>query len=70
MDTKAKAGVDRASIEVTVTRADGTVEEYGIVSRYEKNPVRHLYFRVHDRLRVKLLAHKYAKERSDGNIRC
>lgn len=42
----APAKAEMASISAVVTRADGTVEDYGVVSYYHRNPLRRLYFRV------------------------
>lgn len=37
----APADVGEASISAVVTRADGTVENLGVISYYNKNPVIH-----------------------------
>ncbi len=40
MDLGAKAGVKRVVTEVTVVRADGTVQNYGAVSDSSAGPIR------------------------------
>lgn len=42
----APAKAEMASISAIVTRADGTVEDFGTVAYYHRNPLRRLYFRV------------------------
>ena len=37
---KANAGVGKATIEAVVTRADGTREYMGIISHYDRNPLK------------------------------
>lgn len=41
-----KSHVKEASIEAVVIRADGTVEDLGVVSYYHKNPFKRLRFRL------------------------
>lgn len=41
-DMKVKGGAREMSISAVVTRADGTVEDLGIVSYWHKNPLRRL----------------------------
>jgi len=36
---QAKGPVKEATIEVVVTRADGTVEDHGVVASYYRNPL-------------------------------
>lgn len=48
---RAKGSAREASIAVTVIRADGTVEERGVVSRWHRNPLIRLKWRVADLLR-------------------
>jgi hypothetical protein len=43
---QARGGVKEASLGVVVTRADGTVEDYGTVAYYNKNPLRRLWHRL------------------------
>lgn len=40
MDVFAKSGPVELSIEAVVIRADGTVEDLGVVSYWHKNPLR------------------------------
>lgn len=40
------ANVQEASISAVVIRADGTIENLGVVSYYHKNPLRRLLWRV------------------------
>lgn len=43
---KAAAGMRSATVEATVTRADGTVENLGVVSYWHKNPLCRLAWRI------------------------
>ncbi len=43
--------IKRATIEATIIRADGTREEYGIVSGYDKNIFKHIYLQLSIKLR-------------------
>jgi hypothetical protein len=45
-----KLNVREQSIRAVVTRADGTVEDLGLISYYHKNPIKRLI----GKLRVKL----------------
>lgn len=45
-DMTAKSGLKQASIEAKVIRADGTVEDLGVVSYYHKNPLRRALWRL------------------------
>lgn len=42
-----------ATIEMVVTRADGTVENLGVVSYWHKNPIKRLAWRVKQLLKGK-----------------
>lgn len=39
-----KAGAKRVSLRAVVTRADGTVEDLGVVSYWHKNPLMRAWF--------------------------
>ena len=43
-------GVQAASIRAIVTRADGTVVDYGVISRYHRSPLRRLLVALRQRL--------------------
>lgn len=45
---QAKGPLREASIAAVVTRADGTVEDLGVVSRWHKNPLIRLAWRLSD----------------------
>lgn len=45
-DVSAKGGVREATIEAKVIRADGRVEDLGVVSYYHKNPLKRLIWRL------------------------
>jgi hypothetical protein len=47
----AKAGVKEARLSIVVTRADGTVEDYGTVAYHNSNPLRLLWWRLTHRRR-------------------
>lgn len=40
------SGVKRATITATITRADGTVEELGVVAFHESNPIKRAVLRL------------------------
>jgi len=61
MNLGAKAGVKSATIGIQVIRADGTVEDYGTVSRYHSSPLMRLLFAVLDRSRVLYLKRQYRR---------
>lgn len=42
----ASAKPKMASISATVTRADGTVEELGVIAYYHRNPLRVLWWNI------------------------
>lgn len=42
-----------ASIEITVIRADGTVEHHGVVSYWHRNPVKRFLYRLRRKLGFK-----------------
>jgi len=45
---QARGPVREASIAAVVTRADGTVEDLGVIARWHKNPLVRLYWRALD----------------------
>jgi hypothetical protein len=46
MNIAAKAKVQEASIAAVVIRADGTREDLGVVSYWNKNPLRRFWWRL------------------------
>lgn len=48
---RARGGAREVSISAVVTRADGRVEDLGVISLYSKNPLKMLAFRVRQWLR-------------------
>jgi hypothetical protein len=42
----ARAKPRMATIEATITRADGTVEHRGVVSYYHRNPLKRIWWRL------------------------
>lgn len=40
------APIQMASLEAVITRADGTVEDLGVIAYYHKNPLRRLWFKL------------------------
>lgn len=42
----APVNAEMACIRAVVTRADGTVEDHGVIAYYHRNPLRRLYFRL------------------------
>lgn len=46
MDVAGKGKAREASIHAVVTRADGTVEDLGVVSYWHRNPLRRWAWRV------------------------
>lgn len=47
----AKTDVQEASIEVTVIRADGSREEHGVVSYWNRNPLKRAMWALKQKLR-------------------
>ena len=45
MNVISKMSVKSAQISAKIIRADGSVEELGVVSYWHKNPVKRLWFR-------------------------
>lgn len=45
----ARGDLREATISATVTRADGTVENLGVVSYWHRNPIRRLWWRATNR---------------------
>lgn len=43
---EANAKVRQATLEAVVIRADGTVENLGVVSYYHKNPLKRLFYKI------------------------
>jgi len=46
MGMQVSSGVKRATITATITRADGTVEELGVVAFHESNPLKRAVLRL------------------------
>jgi len=47
------SGVKSATLEAILTRADGTVVNLGVISRYESDPRKRLAYRIRDFLKRK-----------------
>lgn len=60
-DMFAKSGVKNANLEITVIRADGTVEHYGTVCRYVKNPFKRWLYNIFYTLRQRHRMRKYGR---------
>lgn len=45
----ARGNVKEATISAVITRADGTIEDLGVVSYWHRNPLRRLVWAVTDR---------------------
>lgn len=60
----AKGGVGKASLEIVVTRADGTVENYGTVCEYRKNPLKRWALNLYHKHRVQRLIKEYERSRN------
>ena len=43
---RAQAGIQESSLGIVVTRADGTVEDLGIVAYYHNNPIKLLIWQL------------------------
>jgi hypothetical protein len=52
------AGLKMASTSIRVIRADGTVEDYGTVSYWHRNPLRRLWHWFTNRNRKPVITHK------------
>ena len=50
MSVRVSQGIDEATISIVVTRADGRVEDYGVVAAYYRSPLRRLWYAVRRRL--------------------
>jgi hypothetical protein len=50
---EARADVKEASIQVTVIRANGDVEELGVVSYYHRNPLKRAMWALKQKLKEK-----------------
>lgn len=50
MSFRAEGNVREGSLTAVVTRADGTVEQLGVIAYYHKNPLRRLWWRAARRL--------------------
>lgn len=50
-DIHAKADVKEASIQATVIRADGRIEELGVISYYHRNPLKRAMWALKQKLR-------------------
>lgn len=51
MDSEGKSPFREATISAVITRADGTIEDLGVVARWHKNPLVRLAWRVTDSLK-------------------
>lgn len=51
MAMSGKGGIRQVTWEAKVIRADGAVEELGVISRWHKNPLVRLWWRVTDTLK-------------------
>jgi hypothetical protein len=45
-EQKANAQIKSAQLHIVVTRADGTVEDHGVVAHYDSNPFKRLWWRL------------------------
>lgn len=45
-DMKVVSGAKEATIEAVIIRADGTVEQLGVISYWHKNPLKRLAWRM------------------------
>lgn len=61
----AQADVKRATVSVTVTRADGTVEDYGVVSYHHRNPVLRLLGNSLAKIRKHFNDRRFARQRKE-----
>lgn len=52
-EQSAKSGLREATIEITVIRKDGTIENHGVVSYYHRNPLKRAAFAAKQKLRSK-----------------
>ena len=43
---RSRQGLRQTSIRAVITRADGTVEDLGMISYWHKNPLRRLAYRI------------------------
>lgn len=48
---KVKGAAREASISAVVTRANGTVEDLGVIARWHRSPLIRLKWRIQDRMR-------------------
>lgn len=48
----AKGPVREAQISATIIRADGAIEELGVVSYYSRNPLKRLWMRLRGKGRI------------------
>jgi hypothetical protein len=68
MTTVAGTSLQDATISIRVIRADGTIEDYGVVSFYHRNPVLRFAWK-HLKFTRTYLAHKYrGKPKQNGDI--
>jgi hypothetical protein len=42
-------GIGSAQVSAIITRADGTVEDLGVISYWHRNPLRRLWWRLNNR---------------------
>ena len=49
---KASVPIKRATISAVIKRADGTIEDLGIISYYHRNPLMRLAYKVRELLKL------------------
>jgi|APFre7841882793_1041355.scaffolds.fasta_scaffold00028_9 hypothetical protein len=52
MNVDAKSGAKEISFSAIVTRADGTVEDLGVISYYNNNPIKQLIWKLKKFLKI------------------
>lgn len=50
----ANSAIKEASFSAIVTRADGTVEDLGVISYYSSNPIKRLLFSIKQLLKIRV----------------
>lgn len=43
---RAKGKIKTVTFNAVVTRADGTVEDLGVIARYDRNPIKRLLYNI------------------------
>ena len=46
MHIDVNSGIKEVSFSAKIIRADGTVEDLGVVAQYSKNPIKNLFFKL------------------------